>query len=66
MTSSAHSETRFMGTKDPVEVEEEKEGDESESKPLIVGEDDEQQEVEEKGKLSFDHSTAPSCYPCLS
>lgn len=53
MTSCAHSETRFMGTEDTVEVEEEKEGEESESKPLIVGEDDDQQEVGEKGKFSL-------------
>lgn len=41
-----------MGTEDTVEVEE-KEGEESESKPLIVGEDDEQQDVEEKGRPSL-------------
>lgn len=60
MTSS---ETRFMGTEEPVEVEEEKEADESESKPLIIGEDDDQQEVEEKGKLSH-YCTAYGRYPC--
>lgn len=39
-----------MGTEDTVEVVEEQEGEESESKPLIISEDGEQQEVADKGK----------------